>query len=89
GDRPAREDRPTREEHAPREERPAREDRRPQSYEARREEFRRERREDREAGPTPRGFGDAVPAFMLVAIPRPRRDAAAEGPSGEAEPEAA
>ncbi|MBX9699549.1 MAG: DNA helicase, partial [Acetobacteraceae bacterium] len=31
-------------------------------------------------GPSVRGFGDAVPAFMLIPIPRPRRDpvAAAE-----------
>jgi hypothetical protein len=43
--------------------------------ENRRDEYRRERREDRDAGPTPRGFGDAVPAFMLVPIPRPRREA--------------
>jgi superfamily II DNA/RNA helicase len=33
------------------------------------DEFRRERRDDRDAGPTPRGFGDAVPAFMLVPSP--------------------
>ncbi len=44
-------------------------------YENRRDEFRRERKEDREAGPTPRGFGDAVPAFMLLPLPRPRREA--------------
>ncbi|HEV7268608.1 MAG TPA: DEAD/DEAH box helicase [Falsiroseomonas sp.] len=50
----------------------------PQSFEARREEFRREKREDREAGPTPRGFGDAVPAFMLLSVPKPRRDAASD-----------
>ncbi len=58
-----------------------------QSYAARREEFRRERREDREAGPSPRGFGDAVPAFMLLPLPRPKRDSAPEtdpGPDAEA-----
>ncbi|NGM23507.1 DEAD/DEAH box helicase [Roseomonas stagni] len=59
-----------------------------QSYAARREEFRRERREDREAGPSPRGFGDAVPAFMLLPLPRPKRDSAADtpAPEGSAEP---
>jgi hypothetical protein len=31
-----------------------------------------------------RGFGDAVPAFMLIPIPRPRRD-----PAATAEAEAA
>ncbi|WP_254453632.1 DEAD/DEAH box helicase [Siccirubricoccus sp. G192] len=37
------------------------------------------RRRDRDdLGPAVRGFGDAVPAFMLIPIPRPRRDAAAE-----------
>jgi hypothetical protein len=25
-----------------------------------------------------RGFGDSIPAFMLIAIPKPRRDRAAE-----------
>jgi superfamily II DNA/RNA helicase len=59
-----------------------------QSYAARREEFRRERREDREAGPSPRGFGDAVPAFMLLPLPRPKRDSTADtpAPEGNAEP---
>jgi superfamily II DNA/RNA helicase len=39
------------------------------------------RRRDRDRddlGPAVLGFGDAVPAFMLIPIPRPRRDAAAE-----------
>mgnify|MGYP002785603636 CR=1 FL=1 len=35
-------------------------------------------------GPSVRGFGDAVPAFMLIPIPRPRRDAAATAPEAEA-----
>jgi superfamily II DNA/RNA helicase len=83
-DGPRREERdpPRREEvaavEAPREERRPRRDRDglpDLPRENRRDEFRRERREDRDAGPTPRGFGDAVPAFMLVPIPRPRREA--------------
>lgn len=53
---------------------PRREDRRPRRDEPRREEPRRDRREDRDLGPAVRGFGDAVPAFMLISIPRPRRD---------------
>ncbi|WP_371136876.1 DEAD/DEAH box helicase, partial [Falsiroseomonas sp.] len=77
--RPPREEaRPPREEaRAPREDRGPRRDTKreePQSLEARREEFRRERREDREAGPSPLGFGDTVPAFMLLSVPKPRRD---------------
>ncbi len=35
-------------------------------------------------GPPVRGFGDAVPAFMLIPIPRPRRDAAAAETEAEA-----
>ncbi len=54
-----------------------------QSYAARREEFRRERKEDREAGPSPRGFGDAVPAFMLLPLPRPKRDSGPETDPGQ------
>ena len=46
--------------------------------ESRRDEFRRERREDRDSGPTPLGFGDMIPAFMLVTPPRPRREGAPE-----------
>jgi len=71
--RPPREDaRPPRDEARPRRGDTKREE--PQSLEARREEFRRERREDREAGPSPLGFGDTVPAFMLLSVPKPRRD---------------
>jgi superfamily II DNA/RNA helicase len=82
----ARDDRAPRRDGPP----PARDDRRPstrrdpgpreapQSMEARREEFRRERREDRDAGPSPLGFGDTVPAFMLLPLPRPRRDQASD-----------
>ena len=35
------------------------------------------RRERDDLGPAVQGFGDAVPAFMLIPIPRPRREAAA------------
>jgi superfamily II DNA/RNA helicase len=59
-----------------------RDDRRPRHEEAR--DPRRDRRDD--LGPAVRGFGDSVPAFMLIAIPRPKRDAA---PEAEAEAEAA
>jgi superfamily II DNA/RNA helicase len=46
-----------------------------------------DRRRDRDdLGPSVRGFGDAVPAFMLIPIPRPRRETPAEQ---EAEAEAA
>ncbi len=61
---------------------PRRDDRRPRRDEPRREEYRRDdyRRDRREdLGPPVRGFGDSVPAFMLIAIPRPKRDAAPEG----------
>ena len=69
-----------------------REDRRPRRDEGRearrddhrRDDHRRDRRDD--LGPAVRGFGDSVPAFMLIAIPRPKRDAA---PEAEAEAEAA
>ena len=45
---------------------------------------RRYRQED--LGPAVKGFGDAVPAFMLIPLPRPRAEKAA---SPEAEAEAA
>jgi superfamily II DNA/RNA helicase len=54
-----------------REERPRRDDR------ARRENY-RHRQED--LGPSVVGFGDAVPAFMLIPVPRPKR-----APENEAE----
>jgi superfamily II DNA/RNA helicase len=84
---PLRDDRPS----GPREDRavaPRREDRAPAARrddyrrdEPRREEYRRDRRDD--LGPPVRGFGDSVPAFMTIPIPRPRRDTAAE-PEAEA-----
>jgi superfamily II DNA/RNA helicase len=58
-----------------------RDDRRP-----RRDDPRRDRRDD--LGPKVQGFGDSVPAFMLIAVPRPKREAAPEA-AGEAEAEAA
>ena len=36
----------------------------------------RRRGERDDLGPTVQGFGDSVPAFMLIPIPRARRDAA-------------
>jgi superfamily II DNA/RNA helicase len=39
-----------------------------------RDEPRRRDRDRDDLGPAVRGFGDAVPAFMLIPIPRPRRD---------------
>nr|WP_240756634.1 DEAD/DEAH box helicase [Roseicella aquatilis] len=51
-------------------------------YQGARDDRRRDRddrRRDRDdLGPAVRGFGDAVPAFMLIPIPRPRREAASE-----------
>jgi superfamily II DNA/RNA helicase len=37
-----------------------------------------DRRERDDLGPPVRGFGDEIPAFMLIPIPRPRRDPAAD-----------
>ncbi|MBO1075624.1 DEAD/DEAH box helicase [Roseomonas marmotae] len=58
--------RPPREERArpPREERVSRD----------RDDFRRDRRERDDLGPPVVGFGDAVPAFMLIPIPRAKRE---------------
>ena len=55
----------------PRDDRPRREDR-----PHRRDD--RPRRRDDDLGPAVRGFGDSTPAFMLIAIPRPKRERAAE-----------
>ncbi|WP_343895950.1 DEAD/DEAH box helicase [Craurococcus roseus] len=41
----------------------------------------RRRGERDDLGPSVRGFGDAVPAFMLIPIPRPRREPAASDPA--------
>ncbi|MBX6747875.1 MAG: DEAD/DEAH box helicase, partial [Acetobacteraceae bacterium] len=67
-------ERPQREERAAREDRPSRDERRREETPRRRE---RERERD-DLGPAVRGFGDAVPAFMLIPIPRPRRTAEQE-----------
>ncbi|WP_456314453.1 DEAD/DEAH box helicase [Sabulicella glaciei] len=92
------EERPRREEARRRDERPRREearrDEQPRRDEARRDEPRRDRerddhrRRDRDRddlGPPVRGFGDDVPAFMLIPIPRPRKPRAETGaPEGDA-----
>ena len=77
-DRP-REDRPRRPDSEPRyAAEPRREDRprRPETRSEGRDD--RPRRRDDDLGPSVRGFGDSTPAFMLIAIPKPRRDRAAE-----------
>jgi len=64
-----------REERGPRDDhRVARDDRGRGRDESRRDEYRRERRDRDDLGPSVLGFGDAVPAFMLIPIPRPKRD---------------
>ncbi len=98
GDRSKREERAPRrdieaetlrEAEAPREARPARRDdhRRdePRREDPRRDDRRRDRDRD-DLGPAVQGFGDQVPAFMLIPIPRARRDAA---PDIETDAEAA
>ncbi|WBV44704.1 DEAD/DEAH box helicase [Pseudoroseomonas cervicalis] len=48
-----------------------------QGRDERRRDYRDDRRRDREdLGPPVLGFGDQVPAFMLIPIPRPQRDTA-------------
>ncbi len=84
-DRPRRDDRPRREDRA-RDDRSRDErfrDERPRDDRPRDEAPRRRDRDD--LGPSVQGFGDAVPAFMLIPIPRPKRDAA---PAAAAEPAA-
>ena len=68
---------------AAREERPRQDDRAPPREDRRwdRNNSEAPRRRDRDRddlGPSVVGFGDAVPAFMLIPIPRPRREAVAE-----------
>jgi len=65
----ARDERPR--DDRPRDDRPRRDDRN-------RDEHRRGGRDRDDLGPSVVGFGDAVPAFMLIPMPRPRRDRAAE-----------
>jgi superfamily II DNA/RNA helicase len=78
--RPRRDDRAS----EPRRDDRASEPRPDRPYEPRRDDHRRDRRDD--LGPSVRGFGDSVPAFMTIPIPRPKRDAA---PDAESEAEAA
>ncbi|WP_408901890.1 DEAD/DEAH box helicase [Roseococcus thiosulfatophilus] len=67
GDRGRRDDSPR----PPREEAPRMRDERP------RRDDRGDRGRDRDdMGPAVRGFGDSVPAFMLIPIPRPKRETA-------------
>ena len=81
GDQP-RDEAPRRDEypHAAREDQPraSRDDlsRATRDDRPRRDEHRRRDRDD--LGPTVQGFGDQVPAFMLIPIPRPRKESAAE-----------
>ncbi|MFC7474732.1 DEAD/DEAH box helicase [Dankookia sp. GCM10030260] len=53
-------------------------DRAPMARGRDRDDHRRRDRDRDDLGPSVRGFGDAVPAFMLIPIPRFRRDPAAE-----------
>jgi len=98
-ERPARDERPAREERfergpRPERDRPRRDDdrapRRDDDRAPRRDDDRRERygrgRDRDDLGPAVQGFGDAVPAFMLIPIPRAKREAAV---SEDAEAEAA
>jgi superfamily II DNA/RNA helicase len=84
-DRP-REDRPRRPEgyaaEPRRDDRPRRPEGRPETRPESRDD--RPRRRDDDLGPAVRGFGDSVPAFMLIAIPKPRRDRAAEAEMADA-----
>nr|WP_255569023.1 DEAD/DEAH box helicase [Neoroseomonas alba] len=50
-----------------------------------RDRDRRYRQED--LGPPVKGFGDAIPAFMLIPLPRPRAEKAAEPAATETAPE--
>jgi hypothetical protein len=44
---------------------------------------RRDPRRD-DLGPSVRGFGDSVPAFMLIPIPRPKRERSAAAETAQA-----
>jgi superfamily II DNA/RNA helicase len=80
--RPPREDR--RRAEAPRERAPSVREEAPRQREYRGQDSGPRRHRPDDLGPPVRGFGDAVPAFMLIPIPRPRRDAAATEPEAEA-----
>ena len=88
-ERPRRDDRSRGRDAAPRDARPPREEyRRDEAPRPRRDEAPRGRedyargRDRDDMGPAVRGFGDSIPAFMLIPIPRPKR------PSAEAASEA-
>nr|WP_328805661.1 DEAD/DEAH box helicase [Sabulicella rubraurantiaca] len=83
-ERPRREDRDRRRDERPRREE-ARRDEQPRREEPRRDRERDDhRRRDRDdLGPPVRGFGDEVPAFMLIPIPRPRKPRAETAPAPE------
>ena len=63
-DRTPREGRAPREERAPREDRPAQQDRQPRQDRPQRDP-QPNRYRDHDDGPTPKGFGDAVPGFLM------------------------
>ncbi|WP_424812872.1 DEAD/DEAH box helicase [Roseococcus sp. YIM B11640] len=104
-DRPRREERSRddrgRDDRSRRAEEPRSRDRddRPRRDEPRRDDYRRDDRQDRggrdrsrdrdDLGPSVVGFGDSVPAFMLIPIPRPRREAPAAAVAEEAIEDAA
>ena len=62
---------------------PARSDREPRRERERDRDGRERRYRQEDLGPPVKGFGDAVPAFMLIPLPRPRAEkpAAAEAPA--------
>uniref|UniRef100_UPI0038D0AFE5 DEAD/DEAH box helicase n=1 Tax=Neoroseomonas terrae TaxID=424799 RepID=UPI0038D0AFE5 len=67
---------------------PARGDREPRRERDRdrdRDRDRRYRQED--LGPPVKGFGDVVPAFMLIPLPRPRAEKPSEAPAADTAPE--
>ena len=75
-----REDRPRLAES--RDDRPRRPEGRPEGRPESRDD--RPRRRDDDLGPSVRGFGDSTPAFMLIAIPKFRRERPADAPETEA-----
>jgi superfamily II DNA/RNA helicase len=95
-ERPERAERPERGDRAERSARieretaePARQDREPRRDRDRDRDRDREPRRYRQEdlGPSVVGFGDAVPAFMLIPLPRPRPEKASEAPASDAAPE--
>jgi hypothetical protein len=72
-----------------REARPPRREERPHREEREERPRGEPRREREDLGAPVRGFGDSIPAFMLIPIPRPRRAAAEPAAPAEAAPEPA